>query len=533
MKRYAIGLDFGTLSVRALVVDIGSGKEVSCAEYVYPHGSMEQCLPDGTPLEQGFALAHPQDYVDGMRAVVAQAMIGACIGADEVAGLGLDCTSSTVLPVDEQGMPLCLQERWAAHPHAYVKLWKHHGAQEQARQMHAVALRRDEAWLTACGGGVQCELLLPKLLETAQEAPDVFAACHRYLEMGDWLAWYLTGNEVRSSSMAVCNGYYRPDSGYPKQAFWEEVSPGLGRIGDKLFGELLPLDAPAGALTESAAEWLGLEVGTPVAAPMIDSHASVLGCGADQAGDVVAVLGTSACYLVNDIDEKHIPGIYSVAYEAHAPGLYGYEGGQSCLGDGLDWFINNCVPPSSFEQADSLGMGIHEYLSIGAATRLPGESGLIALDWLNGVRSPLMRPELKGVLVGVGRATRPEDMYRAVVEAGCFGAKRIIDSLIEAGVTVKRLFATGGIPRKNPFLMQVLADVLGLRMMVCTSGQASALGSAILGAVAAGVDMAEAIRCMAAPAAEGYEPLNSPLYEPLYARYMALSAVFEREDFFD
>lgn len=528
MKRCAIGLDFGTLSVRALLADIETGKELATAVFSYPHGVMDKTLPNGMELPEGFALAHPQDYVDGLLAVVPEVMRIAGVDGGDVAGLGLDCTSSTVMPVNGEGTPLCLLPEWAVHPHAYVKLWKHHGGDPQARRMFKAARERNEPWLDSCGGGIACELLLPKALETAEMDPAVWSACHRYLEMGDWLVWYLTGRACRSLSMAQCNGYYRPPVGYPSEDYWRAVSPGIEPVTARLLGDLLPLGCAAGHLTEKLAGELNLPAETPVAAPMIDSHASVLGCGAGRAGDMVAVLGTSACYLVNDSIQRFIPGIYSVAYEAHAPGLYGYEGGQSCLGDGLDWFVRQCVPALVQAEADRAGESVHALLSGKAAKLKPGESGLIALDWLSGVRSPLMRPDLRGVLVGATLQTTPADLYRAVVEAGCYGARRIIDSFVKAGVSIRRVFATGGIPRKNPFLMQVLADVLGMEIGVCQSTQASALGSAILGAAASGESLNECVRRMAAPADTVFKPVQAEDYEPLYRRYRALSDVFEQ-----
>jgi L-ribulokinase len=245
---------------------------------------------------------------------------------------------------------------------------------------------------------------------------------------------------------------------------------------------------------------------------------------------MVAVLGTSACYLLNDDSERGIPGIYSVAYEAHAPGLYGYEGGQSCFGDGLDWFIRQCVPAWLQTESDRSGEGIHALLSRKAAALSPGQSGLIALDWLNGVRSPLMRPNLRGVLAGATLHTTAVDLYRAVVEACCFGARRILDSFQEAGVPVRRVFATGGIPRKNPFLMQVLADAFGKEIGVCQSAQASALGSAIVGAAASGEKLTRCIHRMAAPVDTLYKPVHADAYEPLYQRYRTLSTMFEQTE---
>jgi L-ribulokinase len=355
------------------------------------------------------------------------------------------------MPVNAEGIPLCLKPEWAGHPHAYLKLWKHHGGEPQAERMLKAARERNEPWLSLYGGGIQCELLLAKALETAEMDPAVWEACHRYVEMGDWLAWLLTGRACRSSSLANCNSYHRPSAGYPGADYWQAVSPGIEPVPSKLLGDLLPLGSVVGHLTPKVAGKLGLLPETPVAAPLIDSHASVLGCGADRAGDMVAVLGTSACYLLNDDSERGIPGIYSVAYEAHAPGLYGYEGGQSCFGDGLDWFIRQCVPAWLQTESDRSGEGIHALLSRKAAALSPGESGLIALDWLNGVRSPLMRPSLRGVLAGATLHTTAVDLYRAVVEACCLapGASSTVfrRQACPSGVSSQQV----GSPRKTPF----------------------------------------------------------------------------------
>ncbi|MDD3335259.1 MAG: ribulokinase [Eubacteriales bacterium] len=527
-KKVALGLDYGTLSVRGLLVDTETGNELSAAEFVYPHGVLVKALPNGSSLPEGYALAMPQDYIDGMKAVIQQTLNG--MDPDCIVGIGLDCTSSTVLPVDEAGTPLCQLPQWVDHPQAYPKLWKHHGAEEQARRMQRCAEERAEDWLTFYGSGVQCELMLPKALETAEMDPAVWNACAHYLEMGDWLTWRLTGSWNRSLSMASSNGYYQQKIGYPNGNFWRAIAPQLPPVTEKLTANLIPLGKKLGNLTTEAARFFGLKEGIPVAGAMIDSHASALGCGANRSGDLVAVLGTSACYLMNSKQPYRIPGIYSLAYEAHAPGLYGYEGGQSCVGDGLDWFVKQCVTASIQREADDLGITVHQLLSEKAAASAPGASGLIALDWLNGVRSPLMRPDLKGVLVGATLQTTTAELYRAMIEACCYGARRVVDCYRDAGMPVERFFSTGGIPRKNPLLMQILADVCNIDITICATAQTSALGSAILGAAASGAcgTLTECIQNMASPSEKCYHPQNAGSYEALYRRYRALASVFEQ-----
>lgn len=526
-----LGLDFGTLSVRALLVCAGDGREVAQAEYAYPHGVMDRALPCGAALEAGFALAHPADYLTGLGEVVRSVMKESGAAPQDVIALGLDATSSTVLPLDADGRPLCFDARFEREPHAYMKLWKHQGAARQAQRMSEAARRLGETWLALCGGEVQCERMLPKVLEVAQCAPHVYAAAARFVELCDYMTFVLTGSERRSLPAAACNGHYISGS-YPGEAFWREVDPSIPPVTQKLTGDFVPIAQAVGALTPQMAQELGLAAGIPVAAGMIDSHASAPGCGADRAGDLVAVMGTSACYLMNDTQLRAAPGIYAAAYEAHAQGLYGYEGGQSCVGDALDWFVKTGVPRQTLEDAEAAGMDVHTYLSVLAQELAPGESGLMALDWLAGVRSPLMRPELRGVMAGMTLRTTPQEMYRAWMEACCFGARRIVESYAASGMKIGRFFAAGGIARKNPFFMQMLSDVCAMPVTVCRSSQTGALGSAICAAAASGRlgDLAACTRRMGSAAQAIYTPQNAAAYEPLYRRYLALSAAFESAD---
>lgn len=532
IERAVLGLDFGTLSVRCLTVDADTGDILGEAEYVYPAGVMEKALPDGTPLPEGFALVDPEDAVSGMLRVIPASLERAGIAPERVIGLGLDCTSSTVLPLDASGVPLCRTESFRSHPHAWAKLWKHHGAYPQSLRMLETARRRGEGWLELRGGGISCELMLPKALETAEEDPEVWQAAARYVEMGDYLTQVLTGLPGRSLTMAGCNSGYQTPEGYPSEDYWREVSPRTEPVTRKLRGEMIPAGGAVGPLRPEMAVKLGLRPGVRVAPALIDSHASALGCGADRAGDLVAVLGTSACYLMNAPECRGIPGIYSVAFEANAPGLYGYEGGQSCLGNGLDWFVRRCVPEEVHHRAAEGKESVHALLSREASRLAPGGSGLMALDWLDGVRTPLMRPDLTGVVVGLTLHTTPAEMYRAAVESCCYGARRVVSCYGDAGLEAKRFLATGGIPGKNPFLMQTLSDVCGMDVQVCSCGQASALGAAIAGAAASGEcgGLKACVNRMAAPPGRTYHPENAQAYEGLYRRYLALSAVFEQKE---
>ena len=530
---YSLGIDYGTLSVRTVVADIATGQELSSAVYHYPHGVMEQSLPDGVPLPAGFALAHPQDYLDGLTDTVRRALAESGVAGREIVGIGLDATSASLIPLDHRDAPLCLNPAYAGHPHSYIKLWKHHGAEPQAKRLRQTALDRGEGWLSLCGGDIRCESLLPKILETAQEDPEVYDAAARLVEIGDWLVSYLTGRPVRSLQMAGSNCFYHLEQGYPSEEFLQAAFPQLPPVIRKMTGDLAPVGSSAGGLADGVAQALGLPPGIPVSAAHIDAHTAALGCGAREEGDLTAVLGTSACYLLNSASPHGAPGIYSTFWEANAPGWYGLEGGQSAVGDGLAWFVEQCVPASVTEEAADRGLSVHALLTEKAALLAPGESGLLALDWWNGVRSPLMNPTLRGAVVGLSLHTRPEELYRAFLEAICFGALRIIDCCEAAGHPVRRIFAAGGIAAKNPLMMQLLADICGRPVQVCASAQTCALGSAILGAAAARPgDFSALIGRMASPVVHIYSPRPEEVrtYRRLYEQYLALSDFFSRPD---
>ena len=535
MGKYTIGLDFGTLSARAVVADVRNGQIISSAVYAYPHGVMADALPDGTPLPPDWALQHPGDYLEALWHIVPEALAQSGVVREDVIGIGVDFTSCTVFPVDASGTPLCLLPAWAGTSHAYPKLWKHHAAQPYADAITRIALERKEDWLAYYGGKVSSEWSLPKLWQVLAEAPEVYDAMYAWAEAGDWLVWQLTGRITQNACAAGYKNFYRKGRGYPDPAFYRALDARLEHcIREKCFATAVPAGERAGALTEAMARRLGLLPGTAVSAAVVDAHAGVPAAGMRSPGQMLAILGTSACYMTLSETGSAVPGICGVQEEGMIPGLFGYEAGQSCMGDLFAWFCDHCVPGEYKAAADRCGQSIHQYLTGLAAAMRPGQSGLVALDWWNGNRSVLADFDLSGLLLGLTLQTRPEEIYRALLEAAAYGMRRIVENYREHGLTVHTVFATGGISQKNALAMQIVADVLHLPVQVVEADQGAALGSAVFAAAAAGADQGgydavfDAIAAMHAPLQRAYQPRqeNAAVYDVLYAEYRLLHDYF-------
>ena len=535
MRRYSIGIDFGTLSARAIVADVATGRTLGSAAMDYPHGVMTDALPNGTPLKPDWAVQDPRDYLECLRAVVPAALREAAVAPGDVVGLGIDVTACTVLPVDADNRPLCLREEFAAVPHAWMLLWKHHAAQDYANRMTEIARARGERFLASYGDRVSSEWLFPKLWQVLDEAPGVYAAADRFIDAADWLVQRLTGSSARAAGLAGYKGFWR--NGYPDPAFFAACDPRFERVAvDKLRGDYLPIGARAGTLTAEGAALVGLDPGTPVAVGNIDAHASVPGAGLTEPGSLLMILGTSACHMLIDEGPRDVPGICGAVPDGMMPGLTGYEAGQSCMGDHFAWFVKQACPEYAAREAREAGMDLHAWLSAKAARLRPGESGLLALDWWNGNRSVLADFDLSGLILGMTLSTRPEAVYRALIEATAYGARTIVENFEAHGLRVRRLYACGGIARKNPLLMQLWADVLNREIAVVGSDQTSALGAAITGAVAAGRaaggwdSLPEAVRAMAAAPERRYAPSAGAagVYDQLYREYLRLHDLFGR-----
>ncbi len=535
MAKYTIGVDFGTLSGRAVLVSLETGAEIATAVYEYPHKVMETALPCGTLLDKNSALQHPKDYMDALSYTVREVMKTEGVSPAEVVGVGIDFTACTMFPVDEDGEPLCYQKKWEKEPHAYVKLWKHHAAQSEADEITALARKENKKWLERYGGKVSSEWLFPKILEILHKCPEVYRETARFIEAGDWLVWQLTGEESHSSCMAGYKGSWHHEEGYPDNEFLKKLHPELdGIVGTKVSEKVLPAGTLAGYLNDAGASLLGLCPGTAVSVPLIDALAALPAANVTGPGKLMLVIGTSSCHILLSEEEQEVPGICGVVKDGSVAGFYSYEAGQACVGDHFAWFMEKCLPADVKEQAEKEGKSVYAYMREKAAALSPGKSGILALDWWNGNRTPYVDANLSGMFLGMTLATRPEELYRALIEATAYGTKQIIDTYEKGGVSTGAIYACGGIAEKDPLTMQIYADVCGKEIRVCGSPQAGALGSAMHAAVSAGYfkNLDEAAPVMAKLKDVVYRPIpaHTEVYEKLYSEYITLAEYFTKEN---
>jgi L-ribulokinase len=531
-NRYVVGVDFGTLSGRALVARVSDGAEMGTAVHEYTHGVIDKTLPaTGERLPNDWALQDPEDYRDVLRKAVPAALADSGVDRDAVIGIATDFTACTIMPVTRDGTPLCQLPGLEGRSHAYPKLWKHHAAQPQANRINALAEERDEPWLRRYGGRISSEWEFAKGLQLLEEDPDVYGRMERFVEAADWIIWQLCGVMTRNRCTAGYKGIYQ-DGRYPSREYQAALNPAFADFVDtKLDHPLSPLGGRAGGLTRQAAAWTGLPEGIAVAVGNVDAHVTAPAAQAIGPGQMLAIMGTSTCHVMNGAQLAEVPGMCGVVDGGIIEGSWGYEAGQTGVGDIFAWFVDSSLPDSYREQAAERGLDPNQYLSELASRQRIGEHGLVALDWHNGNRSVLVDHELSGVVVGLTIATRPEDVYRALIEATAFGTRRIIESFEESGLPVTELIVAGGL-LKNPFIMQVYADVTRRALSVIGSEQGPALGSAIHAAVAGGAypDVPSAANAMGKARRSAYLPSSerSAAYDPLYAEYVTLHDYFGR-----
>jgi L-ribulokinase len=529
---YVVGVDFGTLSGRAVVVRVRDGAELGTAVHDYQNGVIDRDLPaTGEPLPPDWALQDPANYREVLRRAVPAAVADAGIDPRQVIGIGTDFTACTVLPTLSDGTPLCEIAELRTRPHAYPKLWKHHAAQPQADRINEIAADRGEPWLPRYGGKISSEWQFAKGLQVLADDPDIYQRAARWIEAADWIIWQLTGVETRNACTAGYKGIFQ-DGRYPSREFLAALNPRFaGFAVDKLAHDILPLGARAGSLTVQASKWTGLPGGIAVAAGNVDAHVTPPAADAIAPGQMTAIMGTSTCHVMNGTALAEVPGMCGVVDGGITAGLWGYEAGQSGVGDLFAWLADNGVPPALHQEAAGRGISIHDLLSEQAAAQPAGAHGLIALDWLNGNRSVLVDHHLSGAIIGLTLASRPADIYRALIEATAFGTRVIIETFRSAGIGVSELVIAGGLMR-NPLIMQIYADVVGMPLGLIGSAQGPALGSAIHAAVAAGAyrDVPAAAAAMGRHSAAAYrpDPAAAVVYDELYAEYRRLHDYFGR-----
>ena len=531
---YAIGLDFGTNSVRALVVDVASGREAGTGVFDYPSGLQGVLLDRDRP---DLARQHPGDYVQGVLRSIALAMEAAtredeAFDGGRVIGIGVDTTGSTPIPVDQAGVPLGLLDRFRDRLEAQAWLWKDHTAHAEAREITDRARTMRPEYLAKCGGVYSSEWFWAKIWHCLRVAPDVFEAAHTWVEHADWIPAMLSGTQhpdrlKRSICAAGHKAMFHADwGGYPDEEFLGSLDEGLLRVRRRLPDEAFNVSQAAGTLTSEWARRLGLPAGVPVAVGAFDAHLGAVGSGIAP-GALIKIIGTSTCDLMVAPFEKDpgdIPGLCGIVPESVLPGHYGMEAGQSAVGDIFNWFVRQVRPD---------GKG-HEALTEEAARLRPGASGLLALDWFNGNRTILVDPRLTGLIVGLTLHSTPGEIYRALIEATAFGARRIMERFEEYGVPVERIVHCGGISDKNDLVMQIYADVMGRPIMVSRSARTCALGAAVSASVAAGAaaggheDFPAAMRAMTGVRSHAFEPDSERrrIYDRLYALYRRLHDAF-------
>lgn len=548
--RYTIGLDYGTNSVRCLIVNVANGAEVAAAVWTYAHGTQGVILA----RDPNLARQHPADYVTGAEITIKQALAAAKksvkgFQAGHVIGIGVDTTGSTPLPVDANGQPLAFQKRFANNPAAMAWLWKDHTGIAEAAEITALAKEMRPQFLAKCGGTYSSEWFWSKILHCLRTAPAVFDAAHSWVELADYVPAALTGTEHPDTFIAgVCAAGHKAMwnanwGGYPDAEFLAKLDPKLGQLRARLTNRVHSIDRAVGGLTADWAKRTGLTASIPVAVGAFDAHLGAVGSGIAP-GVLVKIIGTSTCDIAvspNTQPLADVPGVCGIVDGSVLPGNFGVEAGQSAVGDIFNWFVNYVQPgarsiaPQTTKAIGNLRSNArrsatHEELTAAAAKLRPGESGLLALDWNNGNRTVLVDQRLTGALIGQTLYTTPAEIYRALIEATAFGALTIINRFEEYGVKIEQVVNCGGIAEKNPVVMQIYADVTGRPMKVSRSAQTCALGSAIAAAVVAGghKDYPTALKKMTGLKAKIFKPNAKAhaTYKELYALYKQLHDAF-------
>jgi len=538
-QKYSIGIDYGTESARAILVDVSNGNEIASSVFKYPDGVIDEYLPKtNIKLPPDFALQNPADYITASVETIRTILIESGINPVDVIGIGTDFTSCTMMPIDKDGTPLCMKPEFRNNPHAWVKLWKHHAAQPEADRLNEIARKRGEKFLQRYGGKISSEWLIPKIMQILDEAPEIYNAADKFIEPADWIVFKMTGCLSRNSCTAGYKAIWDKDEGYPSRDFFKALDPRLENlVQEKLSLDIVPLGSKAGNLTKDFAGITGLTTNTAVSIGNVDAHVSVPATTVTDEGKMVMIMGTSICHMILDREKKMVEGMCGVVEDGILPGYFGYEAGQSGVGDIFAWFVENAVPEEYQIKARQKEIDIHTLLEREAAKLKPGESGLLALDWLNGNRSILVDVDLTGLIIGLTLNSKPFEIYRALIEATAFGTNMIIEAFEGKGVQVKELYACGGLPEKNTLLMQIYSDITGREIKVAASPQTPALGSAMFGAVAAGRanggydSIVDAARAMAGIKDRIYKPNReaNKTYRKLFELYKILHDYFGRD----
>lgn len=527
--KYSIGLDFGTLTARAVIVDTADGKALATSTFGYQDAIIDSTLPESRiHLPADFALQNPRDYQEAVVSPLRDILHRSGVRAEDVIGIGVDSTASTVLALDENYMPLCLHPECKNNPHSWIKMWKHHSPQKQADRINAAASRLGESFLQRCGGKVSVEWFYPKMLETLELAPDIFDRAAYFVELGDWIVYLLTGEMKRSSAIASLHAHWDSTQGMPSDEFFHQLHP---KMADKVRQNqkipVAPIFSAVGTLSREIAAQTGLTERTMVSIADTDSPVALLSLNVTNENTGALILGTSSVFMLLSQKEHYIRGAMASVKDQLMPGFFGNMFGQSAVGDSFEWFVKNMVPYQYYLEAKNNDKSVFDIMNAAMERLDPRVEHVLATDWFNGSRSLLQNSSLSGALVGMSLSTRPEQIYRALVESSAFGLKKILNSIHDAGIPLEQIRACGGLARKSPAIMQIYADILEIPIYTAASAQAIGQGAAILGAQAAGSEnggydqIADAVGAMHCPVATCYTPRNEyrQLYRELFAQY--------------
>ena len=535
-KKFTIGIEFGNETVTALLVNVTTGKCVNAATYNYTHGIITKKLPESDiQLGPGWALHHPRDYITALKRTVPKLLKGNPIDADQIIGIGVSFADSTLIPTTADGTPLALLDEYKDDPHAWPKTGRHTAAKDKANQITQLAAERFETFLDRYGGQINAEWFFPKVWETYEESSSVYNAADRLIEGCDWVTWQLTGVESRSVVAAGYKALWSKSEGFPLETFFGAMSPDLANVVDeKMLREITSLGQQVGELTEEAARWMNLTPGIPVTTGTLNNQAAVPATGVIEPGNMTILLGTRFVHLILSDKEHRVPGMVGMVQDGIIPGHIGYEAGQASGGDHFAWFMENAVPEEYVKEARRQNKTIFELMEQKAAALEPAESGLIALDWWNGNRSILVDEDLTGLILGYNLQTKPEEIYRAMLEATAFGTRKIIETFIASGVPINEIILSGGAPMQNQLLLNILANVTRMEIKIADCPHSSAMGAAMYAAVAAGEErggyasIEDASQNMAHLMKKTFLPNNNDkkVYNRLYSEYTLLHDYF-------